>query len=108
MSSLAAVSARCDCSSIFWAGLSISAVKYPPIASMIRRSAASDALLIDTAYPQSSRVLYPYDAGTDSGTNYTSPNNPTDPAEPIFAIEGYPFYYNNEVVPLGTFTFKKV
>jgi hypothetical protein len=53
-------------------------------------------------------VLYPYDAGTDSGTNYTSANNPTNPAELIFAIEGYPFYYNNEVVPLGTFTFKKL
>jgi hypothetical protein len=52
-------------------------------------------------------VLYPYDAGTDSGTNYTSPNNPTNPAETIFTIQGYPFYYNNEVVPLGTFTFEK-
>ena len=53
-------------------------------------------------------VQYPYDAGTDSRTNYTSPNNPTNPAETIFAIEGYPFYYNNEVVPLGTFTFEKM
>ena len=53
-------------------------------------------------------VLYAYDAGTDSGTNYTSPDDPTNPPVPIFKIEGYPFYYNNELVPLGTFTFKKV
>ena len=53
-------------------------------------------------------TLYAYDAGTDSGTNYTSPNNPTDPPVPIFKIEGYPFFYNGELVPLGTFTFKKI
>jgi hypothetical protein len=53
-------------------------------------------------------VLYAYDAGTDSGTSYTSPDNPTDPQVPIFEIEGYPFYYNDELVPLGTFTFTKV
>ena len=52
--------------------------------------------------------LYAYDAGTDSGTNYTSPNEPTDPPEPIFKIEGYPFYYEDELIPLGTFTFTKV
>ena len=53
-------------------------------------------------------VLYAYDAGTDSGTTYTSPNDPTDPPEEIFKIEGYPFYYEGELVPLGTFTFKKI
>ena len=53
-------------------------------------------------------VLYAYDAGTDSGTNYTSPNVPTDPPVPIFKIEGYPFFYEDELVPLGTFTFTKV
>lgn len=53
-------------------------------------------------------ILYAYDAGTDSGTNYTSPNDPTDPPEEIFKIEGYPFYYEDELVPLGTFTFTKV
>jgi hypothetical protein len=53
-------------------------------------------------------VLYAYDAGTDSGINYTSPNDPTDPPVPIFKIEGYPFFYEGELVPLGTFTFTKV
>ena len=53
-------------------------------------------------------TLFAYDAGTDSGTNYTSPDDPTDPPEPIFKIEGYPFYYEEELVPLGTFTFTKI
>lgn len=53
-------------------------------------------------------VLYAYDAGTDSGTTYTSPDDPTAPPVPIFKIEGYPFFYEDELVPLGTFTFTKV
>ena len=53
-------------------------------------------------------VLYAYDAGTDSGTTYTSPNEPTDPPITIFKIEGYPFFYEDELVPLGTFTFTKI
>ena len=53
-------------------------------------------------------VLYAYDSGTDSGTTYTSPNDPTDPPVPIFKIEGYPFFYEDELVPLGTFTFTKI
>ena len=53
-------------------------------------------------------TLYAYDAGTDSGTNYTSEDNPTDPPVPIFQIEGYPFYYNEELIPLGTCTFTKL
>jgi hypothetical protein len=53
-------------------------------------------------------ILYAYDAGTDSGTTYTSPDLPTEPPEPIFLIEGYPFFYEGELVPLGTFTFTKI
>ena len=53
-------------------------------------------------------VLYAFDAGTDSGENYTAPNEPTIPPVPIFKIEGYPFFYNGELVPLGTFTFTKM
>jgi spondin N len=48
--------------------------------------------------------LAPYDAGTDSGTMYTSGNSNTNPADPIFEILGYPF----QGVPLGTFTFTKL
>ncbi len=53
-------------------------------------------------------ALYAYDAGTDSGYTYTSHDKPTVPQEPIFKIEGYPFLYNDELVPLGTFTFTKI
>ena len=53
-------------------------------------------------------ILYAYDAGTDSGTTYTSPDEITNPPELIFKIEGYPFYYNEELVPIGTFTFTKI
>ena len=53
-------------------------------------------------------TLYAFDAGTDSGVTYTSPDDPTIPPEHIFKIEGYPFLYNEEIVPLGTFTFKKL
>jgi hypothetical protein len=53
-------------------------------------------------------VLYAYDSGTDSGTTYTSPNDPKDQPVPIFKIEGYPFFYENELVPLGTFIFTKI
>ena len=53
-------------------------------------------------------TLYAFDAGTDSGETYTSPNEPTIPPVAIFKIEGYPFYYNGELVPLGTFTFTKL
>jgi hypothetical protein len=52
--------------------------------------------------------LYTHDAGTDSGKNYTAPNNPTKPPENIFVIEGYPFFYEGEITPVGTFTFTKI
>jgi hypothetical protein len=53
-------------------------------------------------------TLYAYDAGTDSGYSYESHDHPTVPPEPIFKIEGYPFFYDDEIVPLGTFTFTKI
>lgn len=45
--------------------------------------------------------LLPYDAGTDSGGTFTSPNQPTIPPEPIFEITENPF---PDGVPLGTFS----
>jgi hypothetical protein len=48
--------------------------------------------------------LAAYDSGTDSGTTYTSSNSNTNPADPIFEINGYPFHN----VSLGTFTFEKL
>lgn len=47
--------------------------------------------------------LYPYDAGTDSGVDYTSPNNDTNPQEPISSLQGVaPF--SNEII--GTINIK--
>lgn len=49
-------------------------------------------------------VLYPYDAGTDSGPDYTSANADTQPREPIHRLRGErPF--SDE--PIGTFTFTR-
>ena len=47
-------------------------------------------------------LLYPLDAGTDSGITYTSPNRDTSPQEPISSLKGkYPF--SDE--PVGTYIF---
>jgi len=46
--------------------------------------------------------LLPYDAGTDSGPSYASPDQPTMPPEPIYLKTDGPFAGG---VPLGTFTF---
>lgn len=43
-----------------------------------------------------------YDAGTDSGTTFTSPNANTDPQEPIAVLDGFPFL---NAPPVGSYTF---
>lgn len=53
-------------------------------------------------------TLYGYDAGTDSGNTYTSPDESTNPPIPIFKITAYPFIYEEDLIPLGTFEFKKL
>ena len=45
--------------------------------------------------------LLPYDAGTDSGSTFTSPNQATVPAEPISRLIQSPFPND---VPLGTYS----
>jgi len=52
--------------------------------------------------------LYPYDAGTDSGSNYTSPDVPTGSPEAIHRIEAEPLLLEGTVPPLGTFTFTRL
>ena len=52
--------------------------------------------------------LFPYDAGTDSGASYGSPNSPTESADPIYAIETEPLLIDGVVPPLGTFTFTRL
>ena len=49
--------------------------------------------------------LHSWDAGTDSGTDFTSPNNDTNPAEPISLITNGPFFAS---VPLGTLSFTRL
>ena len=44
--------------------------------------------------------LFAYDAGTDSGTNYSSPNLVTTPFQPISMINGFPLLGNK----IGTLT----
>lgn len=52
--------------------------------------------------------LFPYDAGTDSGPNYLSPNQATLPAESIFRITGMPFLNGATIAPLGRFVFTRI
>ena len=50
-------------------------------------------------------VLYPLDAGTDSGTEYTAANDDTSPKQPIRSAKGeYPFSEE----PVGTFVFTRI
>ena len=51
--------------------------------------------------------LHAYDAGTDSGTTYTSSDRQTVPAEPIGRV-GYPLTDRGNTRPLGSFTFKRL
>ncbi len=48
--------------------------------------------------------LLAYDSGTDSGPDFTGPNQNTNPQEPISLITGGPF---TGADPLGTFTFMR-
>jgi len=50
-------------------------------------------------------TLWPFDAGTDSGASYGSPDQPTDPHEPISAITDRPLANG---VPIGTFEFTRL
>jgi hypothetical protein len=52
--------------------------------------------------------LFPYDAGTDSGGSYTSPDEATDSPEGIRRIETEPLLVDGSVPPLGTFTFSRL
>lgn len=53
-------------------------------------------------------TLYAYDAGTDSGTTYTSSNSDTSPQELISRIEISPFFVNGKVVPIGELVINKI
>ncbi len=52
--------------------------------------------------------LFAYDAGTDSGTTYTSADSATNPQSTITRIEELPFYASGALRQMGTFTFTKL
>ncbi len=54
------------------------------------------------------RELLPYDAGTDSGVSFNSPNAATVPPEPIRRITEPPLGNGRTASPLGTFTFTRI
>lgn len=51
--------------------------------------------------------LYGWDAGTDDGVTYASPNAPSMPHVPIFPLNDGIFKTGDSVPPLGTFTFTR-
>lgn len=53
-------------------------------------------------------TLYPWDAGTDSGPSYGSPDQDTEPRQPIRALQGYPVAVDGMVAPFGSFSFRRV
>jgi hypothetical protein len=55
--------------------------------------------------PEVTAELWPYDAGTDSGANYTSANADTNPVEPVHLLTTGPFAGTGR---MGTMTFTLV
>jgi hypothetical protein len=53
-------------------------------------------------------TLFPYDAGTDAGSSYASPDAPEASPGTIFRLEAEPLLAGGDVVPLGTFTFARI
>lgn len=52
--------------------------------------------------------LYPWDAGTDSGSTYRSPDQVTTPPEPIQRLTGAPVAVSGVVPPMGRFVFRRL
>ena len=66
-------------------------------------------LLVNGQWVDSVSVdLYPYDAGTDSGVTYRSPDQETTPRQPIARLTGYPVSAGGTVAPLGRMIFRRV
>ena len=64
--------------------------------------------LLESDWVSERRVaLQPWDAGTDSGETFRSPNRASDPREPIRLIDNGPFRVGSSVPPVGTFTFRR-
>ena len=57
--------------------------------------------------PSKSVILDLYDAGTDSGPTYQSPNSDTQPRERIRRITGFPAFVGGQLVPFAKMTFTR-
>ena len=67
------------------------------------------ALFENGDWAQERRVeLAPWDAGTDSGATFTSPDLASTPHQPIAPIVTAPLSPGGHVTPLGTFTFTRI
>ena len=66
------------------------------------------SLLEDDEWVDSVTVkLLPYDAGTDGGANYSTPDQPLVPRQPISLLTQPPFLVEDTVPQMGTFTFTR-
>ena len=54
------------------------------------------------------RPLPPWDAGTDSGRSYTSPDADTQPRAPIMLLQGFPVSAGGPAEPFGYFIFQRI
>ena len=52
--------------------------------------------------------LYPYDAGTDDGETYSSPDRPAQPPMPTALLGGAPVVHLGRVAPFGDFVFRRL
>ncbi len=52
--------------------------------------------------------LFAYDAGTDDGESYISPNSDTNPQSTITLLRELPFVEENDRRPLGRFIFRRI
>lgn len=52
--------------------------------------------------------LRPWDAGTDSGSSYESPDEDTMPQAPIAPLQGPPVSAGGSVAPFGRFVFRRI
>ncbi len=67
------------------------------------------SLFGETGWVQELAVdLYPFDAGTDDGTTFTSEDADSQPHRPIHQITGFPFLNQGVVLPLGRFLFRRL
>lgn len=53
-------------------------------------------------------MLIPWDAGTDSGATFSSPDQNTNPRQPISRILTPPLGLGGLAAPLGSFIFRRV